>query len=163
MGKLTLATRLADDLGTSVAEASRFVDDVGASRARGLIDEASGGGRVSNWWKAGAGGTAIGGGALAWREQDVRRAEAMASQQQSYGDALTTLVEADLPPDVKQSLAASLAEQGAGSAGGGSSGGDGGDSQPDDGGLVPDDPQTLIILVIVLVFVLKFALEGGDD
>jgi hypothetical protein len=161
MSKLGLATRLADELGTSVAKASRFIDDVGARRAESLLDDASSRGsrQVSNWMKAGAGAGAVGGGALLWREQDVRRAEALANQQQSYSDALTALIDADLPPDIKRALAEDLAD---------SSGGGGG-GQPDDvgegllAGAIGSDPATLIVLLIVLVFVLKFALAGGDD
>jgi hypothetical protein len=53
MGSLTLAAKLADETGASLAKASKFVDDVSPSRARRVLDDIqSGGSRAlsSNWF-----------------------------------------------------------------------------------------------------------------
>ena len=74
MGKFSLATKLSDELGVSFAKASRFVDDVGLPTAKATLDEAiaAGSRTVSDWWKpATVSGVLVGGGALAWRQQDL--------------------------------------------------------------------------------------------
>lgn len=156
MGKISLATRLADELGVSVQKASRFVDDVGASRARQTVDEvaAQGSKTVAKWLRpATIGAGAIGGGALVWRQQDVAQARALADQQQNYADAVRQVIESDLPPDLKRQMLEDASSAAS------TSGGDDGGSGP--GGIIPDDPQTLIILIIVMAIVLKTTL--GDD
>lgn len=154
MGKISLATRLADEAGVSVQKARRFVDDVGAGKARQAADElATQGSRTIRSWAVpvGAAGGIVGGGALAWRQQDVAQARALAERSQSYEDAVGKLIESDLSPEAKRDMLDS-----ASNAAGASS-----DAGGDDGGIVPDDPQTLIILVIVMAIVLKTALGGG--
>lgn len=158
MSKIDLAVKLADEIGVSVEKASRFVDDVGATTARGVLDEAASAGSktISKWAKpATIGGTAIGGGALVWRQQDVAKARALAERQATYQETVADLMNSDLPPELKRKLLAD-AGQAATSDGGNGDGGEGATS------MLPDNPAALIILVIVMVFVLKFALDGGD-
>lgn len=159
MGKLTLASKLADELGKSTGEAMRFVDDVGVSAARNTLDEAASAGSrtVEKWGKRVLGiGAVGGGGALAWRQQDLSQAKQIASQQQDYSEAVKAIMDSDLPPEKKRELIEQLNKDAPAS---GQNKDDGGD----DGGDNPfKDAQTTIILVIVMIFVLKFAL-GGDD
>lgn len=155
MGKISLATRMADELGVSVQKASRFIDDVGASKARQTLDEvaAQGSKTVAKWLKpATLGAGAVGGGALVWRQQDVAHARALAEQQQNHADAVRDIIESDLPPDLKRQM---LEDASNAASSGGDDGGDGPTS------FIPDDPQTLIILIIVMAIVLKTTL--GDD
>lgn len=162
MSKLEVAMRLADETGVSLSKAQKFIDDVGLDAARGLADDAvEVGGKTlsSGWWKAGAATGVVGGGALAWRQQDLAQAEAIASQAGSYNSALSKIMDSDLSPKAKRELALTLTDTSPGA--GGSSGGSGGSSGA--GGLLPGDAQTTIILLIVLIFGLKFALDGGDD
>lgn len=154
MSKLTLATKLADELGVSIQKASQFVDDVGAATARKALDEAlaAGSRTVTDWWKpVTAGGVVVGGGALAWRQQDLEQARTIAAQQQDYSSALAAIMESDLSPEAKRELVVNLSERGPGNQS---------DSQP---GLLGGDVQTTIILLVVLVFVLKFGLEEVGD
>ena len=107
MSKFSLAAKLADEIGTSVSKASRFVDEVGAPAVRSTIDEAAGGASrtVEKWWKPAAAGTGVvGGGALAWRQQDLSKARAIADQQQAYSSAVESLIDSDLPPEKKREL-----------------------------------------------------------
>jgi len=162
MGKFALASKLADELGSSVDETMRFVDEVGADAARSTLNEASSAASrtVSKWWKPTAAGTGlVGGGALVWRQQDLQQAQAIASQQQDYTSAVQSIMESDLPPERKKEMLEAL-EQNAPASGENNGGGDGGDGG---GGLLGGDMQTTIILVIVMVFVLKFALQGDGD
>jgi len=158
----SLAVRLADELGTSLSRARKYVDEMGESTAARVADEAAqvGDEGISGWTKAGLGAGAIGGGALVWREQDVRQARAIADQTKSYNEAITDVMESDLPPEVKRQLVVEASDAASGGGGGGGGSGDNGGSGP--GGLIPRDPQTLIILIIVMALVLKFALEGDD-
>jgi len=155
MSKLSLASSLADEFGVSFARASKFVDDVGAGAARSSLDDAASfGGRNV---KLALGGTAVaGGGALAWRQQDVATARSIAQQQQTYSDTVKSIMESDLPPELKQELLREASANTGSDNSGDQSGGSGGS------GLIPDDPQTLIILLIVLVFGMKFALDGDE-
>jgi len=162
MGKFSLASRLADEIGSSTDEAMRFVDEVGAPAVRDTLDEAAGSASrtVSKWWKPTAAGTGlVGGGALAWRQQDLNQAQAIASQQQDYTSSVQSIMQSDLPPERKREMLEALNENApaSGSNNGGGDGGGGG------GGLLGGDIQTTIILVIFMVFVLKFALDGGDE
>jgi hypothetical protein len=159
MGKFSLASRLADEAGVAFSRASQFVDDVGAPAARQTLDSLSSraGQTVEDWWKpATAVGGVVGGGALVWRQQDLDQAREITEQQQSYGDAVGSIMESDLPPAAKQDLVDSLLNKSPASGGGG--GGGGGD---DGGGLLGGGVQTTLVLVIVVAFALKFTL--GDD
>lgn len=164
MSKLSVAMRLADETGVSLSKAQKFIDDVGLDAARKAADDAAELGSKtlsSGWWKPTAGGVLVGGGALAWRQQELEQAKAIASQQQSYSGALAAVMDSDLSPKAKRELADSLVNNSpASSDGSGGSGGSGGNGG---GSLLGGDMQTTIILVIVMVFVLKFALDGGDD
>jgi len=164
MSKITLAARMADELGTSTAKAARFIDDIGRDEAAALVDDAASKSDEllpSGWAKpaAAVGGTgaAVGGGALVYREQDVRRAEALADQRQAYGEAMKNIIEADLPADLKRQLA-----QGAARTSAKNSDQFGPDAGNEDGGIIPDDPQTLIVLIIIMALVLKYALENEN-
>jgi hypothetical protein len=166
MGKLTLASKLADELAVSTGKAKRAVDDLGADNVRRLLDDVqqNGSSRLPSGWRKGVLATAAvsgtaGGGALAWRQQDVwqaeaaaRESEARAGRSENYAEAMKWIVESDLPADMKREFArgASATARSPSSNGGG-----------DDGGVLPDDPVTLIILLIVLALVLKYALESG--
>ena len=160
MAKLRLARELAEQTGKSLSEARRFVEDVGVPRAQSLVDEAAEAGSrtVQNWWKPTlAGGTLIGGGALAWRQQDLQQARAIAAQQQDYGSAIESIMDSDLPPDKKQEMVDSLINNSPASQQ--NQGGDGGDGG---GGLLGGDAQTTIILLVVLAFVMRYTL-GSDN
>lgn len=162
MSKLTLASKLADEFGVSFSKASKFVDEVGVQTARQSLDDAAAFGSKAVKLSLG-GGAILGGGALAWRQQDVARARAIAESQASYRDTISQIIESDLPPEVKANMAEQASGEGSSSGGDGSGGGGGGGGGGGPGnGLIPDDPQTLIILMIVLIFTLKFGLEGDD-
>ena len=181
MSRLTVATRIAEVTGRNISEALRFVKTVGIKKARAAARAAQDG--VS--WKLPALAGAGGGTALAWREQDVRKAEAIAEAAGSNADQSATAAEAlaeilkngdDLPPD----LVAELVEQLGGEAAGGDGGGDedetdeggasgltklvnevlGGDGSGGLGALMGGAQQTVILLVVV-VLVLNFALSRG--
>jgi hypothetical protein len=168
MGKLTLAGKLADELAVSTGKAKRAVDDLGADNVRRLLDDVqqNGSSRLPSGWRKGVLATgavsgAAGGGALAWRQQDVwqaqaaaREAQARTARSENYAEAMKWIVESDLPADLKRQFA-----KGASATANSPNNGSGDNSG--DGGLVPDDPQTLIILIIVLALVLKYALESG--
>ncbi|MDX1746810.1 MAG: hypothetical protein R3324_12795, partial [Halobacteriales archaeon] len=89
--------------------------------------------------------------ALAWRQQDLEQARAIASQQQDYSSALAAIMESDLSPEAKRELVVNLSERSSGN------------QDNSRSGLLGGDVQTTIILLVVLVFVLKFGLEevGG--
>lgn len=160
MGKFSLASKLADELGKSTEEAMRFVDEVGAPRARSVLDEAASGASrtVSNWWKpAAATGGIVGGGALAWRQQDLEQARAIANQQQDYTSAVQGIMESDLPPERKQELIDQLNESAPASGTNPNNQGGGGGG----GGLLGGDMQTTLILLVVLAFAFRYTL--GDD
>ena len=156
MGKFSLATNLADELGVTYSKAARYVDDVGLDTARATYDEAlaTGGRTVSDWWKpATAGGILVGGGALAWRQQDIEQAKQIASQQREYSSALESIIASDLEPAVKRELANRLLNSREKSD----------NNDQNDNALsevLGDDPSTTIILLIVLIFALKFGLGG---
>lgn len=159
MSKIDLAVRMADELGVSVSKASRFIDDVGVGKATSAIDDvaAVGSKSIPSFTKVAAGGGALGAGALLWRQQDVETARSLAQQSSNYREALTKIVDSDLPPDVKKALLSDLGDSATPSGGD-----DAGNKNNGGNGLLPSDPQTLIVLMIVLIFALKFGLDGGD-
>ena len=160
MSKLSLAAKLADETGVALSKAKKFVDDVGVKTATRSLDEVieAGSRTISEWWKpALATGGRVGGGALGWRQQDLQEAEAIASQQRDYSDAWASLMDSGLSPEAKKELAVRLIEQSPSSNGDGSKGG-----ESKDGGLLPEDPAALVILVIVLVMVLRYSLGGSN-
>lgn len=155
MSKLELALDLADETGVALAKAMKYIDDVGPEAARGALDDAAelGGKTVSDWWKpAAAAGGVLGGGALLWRHQDVERAKEIADKSQSTSNALHDIMASDLSPEAKQALTNQLLNTNGG----------GNDQQDDGSNWLPDDPMLLIIGLIVLIFVLKFGLDGDD-
>lgn len=154
MSKYTLAVKLADEFGVSVAKASRYIDDVGSSLARRTLDDAAriGSKTVGTWWKPAAAGTAVvGTGALVYRQQDVLTAEALAKNSESYNDGVQAIMDSDLPAELKAELTRELVNTAAASTKAADEGA---------GGLLGDDTQTTVILLVVLVFALKFALDG---
>lgn len=162
MGKIDVALKIADEFGTSVGKASQFVDDVGGKTADELARLSDEGARVSSegisrTTKALGGAGLVGGGALAWRQQEVERAKALAAKSQNYSDAVKNLAESDLPPEVKKKLAEGLAQQAKNNDGGNK---DGGGGLPDLGDVF-GDAQTTLILVIVAAIVLSQAVDGG--
>lgn len=167
MSRLRLATQLADQVGTSVQNAIRFVDDVGPQVARNVRDTASDAGRGTARWLQSTGGKAsvfagtLAGGGYAWREQDVRTAESLAERSDNYQEVVTEIMESDLDPELKKELVEDATEAEAG--GGGSDDDDGDDSLiPDDlTDLIPDDPLTMIAVVIVLAIVLQTVMDDG--
>jgi len=113
MGKLKIAKELEEETGSKLDDAVRGVDDVGAARASKVASKASNkaGGCVKNWWKPSTVvGTIGGGGALAWRQQDVERAKQIANAEQSYASAFQEIMNSDLPADKKQDLVDQLNE-----------------------------------------------------
>lgn len=148
MSKYSLVARLADELGTTADEAARLVDD----GARGET--------IPTWAKGAAGvGGAAGGGALLWRQQDVWQSEADADRAQSYEEAMNNIIQSDLAPEQKAEMARQ-AGQAARSSGGGNATEQAGDDPLGFLGDLIESPQTLIVLVIVLVVVMNAA--GGD-
>jgi len=163
MGKYGLATKLADEIGSSTEEAMRFVDEVGAPAARKTLDEtAEGASRtISKWWKPTAAGTGlVGGGALVWRQQDLNQAEAIASQQQDYTSSVQSIMESDLPPERKREMLRALNEN-APASGANNGGGDGGDGG--DGGLLGGDIQGTLIKLLVVMMVVGFLLNYAGN
>jgi len=161
MSKFSVAMKLADEAGVSLSKSQKFIDDVGLDTARKAADDAAqkaGAMMPGGWWKPAAGAGVVGGGALAWRQQDLKQAEAIASQAKSYDSALAEIMDSDLSPQAKRELAQKLTDTSPGAGGDNGSGGDG-----DGGGLLPGGMQTTIVLLIVLVFGMKFALDGGMD
>lgn len=163
MGKLKLAKRVADEFDTSIQKAGRFIDDVGPKKAEEALDTAKDAGRSFPWKKATAGLTvgSIGGGALYWREQDVRKAEAIADSSESYESAVSDIIDSDLPPDLKRDLinrSADVAEQ----------------DQDDDGDgekgpierlkqMIEDaDPIMLLIGTAVVLVIVNNSMRGGQ-
>lgn len=160
-GKVSLALRLAEATGRSLAEAQRFVTNVGAKKADEALRAVENG--IS--WKlptlAGIGT----GGALYWREQDLRQARAIAEKAESDAneeETALTMLELllseegqDLPADLQRKMLEGLANDG-----------EEADEEDDDSGSgLPDllgldgasIQQTVILLVVVLV-VLNWAL-----
>lgn len=100
MSKYTLAVKLADELGTTVAKASKLIDDVGYTRAAKLLDE---GAVVSDdlsltsrvpddWWKPVAVVGGVGGaGVVGYKYLDVRQAEALANEAKADADGALTI------------------------------------------------------------------------
>lgn len=155
MGSISLAAKLADELGTSVTKTRRLVDDVGDDTARALLDDVQRkGNRVlpDDWWKPVAVTGAGGAGALAWNQQKVWQAQAAADKADNYNQAVKEIIGSDLPNDIKLQLA-----KGASNA---ASGGGGGNDDDGSRGLIPDDIGTTLVLMIVLVIVLVYALES---
>lgn len=154
MSKLSLALKLSDELGVTVAKAQKYIDDVGMDLARKSVDNATSTADnlvSSNWWKVAAGGTAIGGTAYAFKQAEVEQAKAIAEQNAASGDAIADIMDSDMSPKAKKALVESLLNS--------TDTGNGGDGG---GGLLPGDAQTTIILLIVLVVALRYTL-GGDD
>lgn len=165
MGKATLARRLADEFGTSVSKARQFVTDAGPRRARALIggaDEAAKGSKSFPWKTAIAGGSlaGLGGGALYWREQDIRRVEAMADEAENYNDAMQSIIESDLPPELKRAMADSAADVTT-SGGNGGGGFDIGDLIPVDISGITDDIGTMVIALVIVVLIMNALLEDS--
>lgn len=167
MGKFSVASTIASKTGKSLEEAKKFVDDVGVNRAQRVADDLAGGASrtVSKWWKpALAGGGLAGGGALAWRQQDLEQARAIADQQRSYSGAVESIMNSDLPPEKKQELVENLTEESPAS--------DSNKDDDDDSGgwwkeftdALPDGVTGLqgqVIMIIVLLAVLRYTL-GSD-
>lgn len=155
MSKAQIVRRFADEFGTKASDARRFVRNVGPRQADEMAAASRSGDSSAQFpWRtaiAGATATSIGGGALAWREQDIREAEAMADNSQNIADAIKDIAESDLPPELQQELAE--AATGAASPGGG--GGDDGFSWSDLWPGMPDlGIENIAIVMLVLVVVL---------
>ncbi|AFD02302.1 head protein [Haloarcula hispanica icosahedral virus 2] len=159
MGRLSAAARLADEFGSSIDNAQRFVDEVGPDVADDLVARS---GQVADdaltSWKrplAAAGGTGVlaGGAGLAYRQQDVAEARSVAEQSASYSEAVQAIIESDMSPEAKQQAIKDLNNN---------AGTDGDDDDGDEGpaGLLPENPQVVIVLMIVLIFAMKFGLQG---
>lgn len=181
MSKIRLAREIAEVTGRSLTKALRYISDVGSKTARKSVEAAKGGAS----WKLPATLTAGGGGALAWRQQDVRRAEAIAQKAQAEADkqanatdALGELLDAD---DLSAKQIQQLAEEFNVDEEPPSDDGDDPDDDPSDdspsglpklldeilgggdgsgglGALVGGAQQTVILLVVV-VLVLNYALN----
>lgn len=156
MSKTKIASKVASKFGVSASKARRFVDDVGSGRAAQAVDTAAkkGGKAASNYWKPAVAGGAVGGGALAWRQQDVAKARALADKNQSYNEAMQSIIESDLPPEMKQEMAEDAAK--AANGGGG-----------DDGGLLDKIPglggsglQGTVIALVVILVILNRVMDG---
>lgn len=162
MSKSQLARRIAEETGTTIQRARRFVDDVGPRTAEEALEAAQTSARSFPWRTAIAGGaaTGIGGGMLYWRDQDVRKAEALADQSESYEEAIGDIIESDLPSHVKEDLLNDIPT---------------GDEEDEDGWLdelrdaIPGWPDTgagsilyLVVALIVLMAFLNYQ-QGGTS
>lgn len=157
MGKAGLAAKIADEVGTTVDDAYKWVDDVGVPKAQSALDDITtrGSKTVEKWWKpATAGGAVVGGTAVAWRQQDVWEAQAIADQQQTYADAFQSIMESDLDPAQKEELVDEL--RNSSPASGQNSGGGG-------GGILGNDLQTTLVLIVIVAIVLSQTLDTGGD
>mgnify|MGYP000362667689 CR=1 FL=1 len=158
MSKLAIASRLADELGASVNKAKKFVDDLGGDRSRQLVDDlGSGGSRsIGDFVTPGTlavGG--IGGGALLWRQQDVATARALAEQSSSYNDAVKSIMESNLPPELKQEMVDDATQAAKDRRGGDGSG----TTSFIDG--IFQDPIKMIFALVLMIVILQYALDGG--
>ncbi len=147
MGRLRLAREIAERTGSNLRDAMRYVDDVGHTQARRTLRAAE----DRTTWRlpatVGVGTTGV----LAWRQQNVREAEAIAEQSESASDALAEIVESDLDAEDKAELAEIFVTQNA----------------EDEGSRMPFELfgenglertlVTVIVVVIVLGFVLNYA------
>lgn len=167
MSKYSLAVKLADELGTTISKASRFIDDVGYTKAARLVDEgatlgddaASLGSRLADdWWKPVVGGGAvIGGTVTGYKYLDAEKAKqiAQAAEAEAEGtatgrDAIRLILEDDsLTPEQRRELVEQYLRSQTPPA------------DPDAPGLFGDDVQVLVVLLIVLALVFNFAME--DD
>jgi polyhydroxyalkanoate synthesis regulator phasin len=157
MGKIKLAKALVSKLGMTFSQALRFIDDVGVSKARKAIDDAAarGGQTVEKWWKPAAGtGVVVGGGTLAWRQQDIERAKQIANQRQSRANALKQIATSQMSAESKKELMRDLVNQ----SGSDSDGGDNSGADDPLSNLLGGDLQKTVILVLVLAFTLKYSL-----
>lgn len=154
MSRLRLAREIANQTGSSVSNAVSYVNRVGSNTARQTLRRAEDG--VT--WRVPVTVTATAGGVYGWREQKVREAEAIADQSESAMEALSSIIDSDLPDDLKAELADGFE--------GGSP--NGSDDSPADrvegffeslsesfGGT-----ETTLILMIVVVFVLIYGLNS---
>lgn len=170
MSKLRVATRLADELGTSLSKAQRFVSDVGPTKAEDVLDGARGAARGGDdgfdlGTKLLAGGTVATGGGLAYRQQSVWAEQEDSAQTSDQVDGLKALLEdEELSAEDKRKLVEDYLDSL------GDFGANGDDSDDNGGGWPPELPdfgdmfgnaQTILVLVIVAAIVLKFAME--DD
>ncbi|MBZ6496022.1 hypothetical protein [Natrinema longum] len=164
MSKVRLAREVAQATGRSLDDAARYVGDVGPARARQAVDAAKKGGRTAkDLWKPAAGVGAVGAagyGAYQFREQDVRRAEALAEQSDSSADFVEAIMNSDLPEGAKQDLIDRYTQ---------SINENGGDGSSPDGGFIEslledftDDIMTMVIGIIALVLVLNWALSQSS-
>lgn len=163
MSKATIVTKLADELGVAAGKASRFVDDIGGDKARRLVDDLAQRGDEPARWLTNrrlAVGGAVGGGALAWRQQDVAEAQAIAREKSSYKESIKKIIESDLPPKLKEAMAADASAAARPSGNGGDGGGGGGEDNGFIGNLIGGDPMVAILMIVVIVMVFRYALEG---
>lgn len=154
MGKYSLAAKLSDELGGTIDDGLRWVDEIGSETAAKTADEAAEGGSsvIGDWWKP---ATAVGGvgsgAALAWRQQDIMKAEKIASQQEDYASAAKSIMESDMSPRAKKEMLKQLNNNSPSTQNAGKSG---------DGGLF-DDPMMIVVGLVILAFVLRYTL-GSD-
>lgn len=168
MSKYSLAVKLADELGTSVSKASRFIDDVGYTKASRLVDEGAtlgddagslGSRLADDWWKPVVGGGAvIGGTVTGYKYLDAAKAReiANAAEAESEGaatgrDAIRLILEDDsLTPEQRRELVEQYLKSQTPP------------GDPDKPGLLGGDVQTLVVLLIVLALVFNYAMDGDD-
>lgn len=157
MSKLAIASRLADEIGTTTAKAKKFVEEIGGDKASRLVDDlSSAGSRSVGAYATPAvltGGT-LGGGYLIWRQQDVEEAKALAEQSSSYNDAIQSIVESDLPPALKEELTDSATSAAKSRQGGG----EGTSSFLDQ---IFGDPLKMVFALVIVIVVLQFVLQDG--
>lgn len=149
MGRLRLAREIAEQTGANLRSAMRYVDDVGSSQARRTLRAAE----DRTTWRlpatVGVGTTGV----LAWRQQNVREAEAIAQESENAKEALAQIVESDLDPDDKAELAEIFASQHG-------QGDDDGSRFPFElfgNGGMERTLVTIVVVVVVLGFVLNYA------
>jgi hypothetical protein len=171
MSKATLARSLADEAGTTVARARRFIDDVGEPRAREQLGRIRGGGGtvddsgrlVSNRALAIGGGAGLLGttGALAWRQQDVAQTRAERDAAQEYSKTLQEIVNGNLTPEERQAALDGLSNIGAAVDGADAGGVDPGDLVPDLP--IPDIGGSIIPTLVIILIALWIVSRMMDD
>ncbi|APW99407.1 hypothetical protein CHINAEXTREME_17240 [Halobiforma lacisalsi AJ5] len=167
MSRIRLGTKVAEQFGTSVQKGIRFVDDAGPRAARRVLDTSSDAARGTARWLQSPGGKAtafagtIGAGGYAWREQDVREAEALAERSENYNEVLQEIIESDLPPEMKKEMAEEATEAEAGGNSGSVNDGDG-PLEAIGLGNLSEDPVMLLVTIVVLVVILQQVLDEGQ-
>lgn len=159
MSKLSVARAIAQRTGATLSNAVSYVNRVGQETASATLRKAENG--VS--WKIPATVTAAGGTVYGWREQNIRKAEAIAERSNNSVETLQQVLDSGLTDEQKAELLEGF-DPSPGPGGGGSGSGSG-SGDPVAGisnwlGETFGGTETTLILTIVMVFVLIYGLNN---